>query len=247
MKEYISYFKRLVTFENYPLFRAAHFRYLILNIFIISLLIAVPNIITLVHSVQAASGLSEFDGEIPEFEIAEGEYTGESKTVSLGNNDILFTDQYTTRESEEIGEEVLFGFLKNGIYVRDIQDSGFDYSYISQISNDEDLKTFIDRQISSLYFYVMVYIVFYVSLIMFFTVILMTIANYFPHLLSLLYDKKSRFMSWFKFSTFVTVLMLIPIVAIQISTGSALWWLYLLSLPFYWHYFKKIPRDKRKR
>lgn len=247
MKEYISYFKRLVTFENYPLFRAVHFRYLILNIFIISLLIAVPNIITLMQTVQAASGLSEFDNEIPEFEIVNGEYTGETETVSLGNDSILFTDQYSTHDMAGIGEEVLFGFLKNGIYVRGVQDSEFDYSYIPQIKDEKDLKTFIDQQISSLYFYILVYSAFYVSLIMFFTVIFMAIGNYFPHLASLLYKKKSRFMSWFKFSTFVTVLMLVPIVAIQIFTGSTLWWLYLLSLPFYWHYFKKTPFDKRRR
>lgn len=244
--KYFDYFKSVVTFKNYPLFRAAHFRYLMLNIFIISILIALPHIITLFQTVQTVSGLDDIADEIPQFEIVDGEYIGETGSVSIGEDSVFFTGRYKTEASEELDDDVLFAFLRDGIYIRDIQNADLDYAYIGEIDDEADLKAFIDRQTSSLYFYMLIYIVFYVSIIMFFTVILMTIGNYIPHLLSLLYKKKTRFMSWFKFSTFVTVLMLIPIITFQSAFDVNLWWLYFLSLPFYYHYFRKIPVDRRR-
>ncbi|WP_271401294.1 DUF1189 family protein [Salinicoccus roseus] len=242
--KYFTFFKRLLTFKKYPLFRTANFKHMLINIMIISILIALPNIISLFQSVNATSGLGSLESEIPDFRIVDGEYVGETETVSIRGNDILFSEDMTKDEMKDESSSILIGFLKDGIYIRDVQNSGFDYSYISQVETDEDLETFIDQQTSSLYFYVLVYIVFFVAVIMFFAVIFLSAGIYVLHLISQLMKKKSRFMNWFKFSTFATVAVLVPMIAIQLTAGPLLWWLYLLTLPFYYHYYAKLPKVK---
>lgn len=239
--KYFTFFKRIITFEKYPLFRTVNFRQLLLNIFIISLLVSLPNIVTLFQTVQAASGLGDIESRVPDFEITDGEYVGETETIAISGRSVLFTGELKTDNIEEISSDVFLGFLKDGIYIKDVQNSGLDYSYIGQVSNDEELKTFIDQQTSSLYFYVLVYSALYLALIMFFSVILMSAGNYLCHLAAVLAKRKSRFMNWFKISSFITVLMLIPIILINLFTVMSLWWLYFLSLPFYYYYFKKLP------
>lgn len=242
--KYFTFFKRLLTFKKYPLFRTANFKHMLINILLISILIALPNIISLFQSVNATSGLADLESEIPDFRIVDGEYVGETDTVSIRGNDILFSGDMATDDMVNRDSGILIGFLRDGIYIRDVQNSGFDYSYISQVETDEDLKTFIEQQTSSLYFYVIVYIVFYVAVIMFFAVIFLSVGVYVLHLISQLMKKKSRFMNWFKFSTFATVAVLVPMIAIQLTAGPLLWWLYLLTLPFYYHYYAKLPKVK---
>lgn len=239
--KYFTFLKRIITFKKYPLFRTVNFRQLLLNIFIISLLVALPNIIALFQTVQATSEIASIESEVPDFEIINGEYIGKTDTISINDRKILFTEDYKTNDMPGIEEDVFLGFLKDGIYIKDVQDSGLDYSYIGQVSNDEELKTFIDQQTSSLYFYVMVYSVLYLALIIFFTVLLMSAVNYLLHFSAVAAKKKSRFMNWFKISSFITVIMLIPITILTIFSGMSLWWLYFLSLPFYFHYFRKLP------
>lgn len=239
--KYFTFFKRIITFEKYPLFRTVNFKQLLLNIFIISLLVSLPNIITLFQTVQAASGIGDFESEVPDFEIISGEYIGETQTITISGRQVLFTDEMTVENDEEINNDVFLGFLKDGIYIKDVQDSGLDYSYIGEVNSDEDLKVFINQQTSSLYFYVFIYSILYLSLIVFFTVVLMSIGNYILHIAAVAARKKSRFMNWFKISSFISVLILIPIILVNLWSSAALWWLYFLSLPFYYYYFKKLP------
>ena len=239
--KYFTFLKRIIAFEKYPLFRTVNFRQLLLNIFLVSLLIALPNIITLFQTDQAASGIGNIGSEVPDFEIIDGEYVGETEKIFINGGEILFTENLTTSNPAEISNDVFLAFLKDGIFIKDVQDSGLDYSYIGQVNNDEELKTFIEQQTSSLYFYVLVYSVLYLSLIIFFAVLLMSAGNYVLHLSAVAAKKKSRFMNWFKISSFITVIMLIPIMIFTIWFGTGLWWLYLLSLPFYFHYFRKLP------
>ncbi|MXQ50182.1 DUF1189 domain-containing protein [Salinicoccus hispanicus] len=242
--KYFTFYKRFLTFNKYPLFRTANFKHMLINILLISLLIALPNIVSLFQSVSATTSLANIESEMPEFTIVDGQYVGESKTVQIHGNSILFSENRSTADITGADQDILVGFLKDGIYIRDVQGGGFDYSYISQVRTGEDLETFIKQQTSSLYFYVTVYIVFYTAVIMFFAVILLSIGAYVMNLISTGLKKKSRFMNWFKFSTFATVLALIPIIGIQLAAGSALWWLYLATLPFYFHYYRKLPAMK---
>ena len=234
-----TFYKRLLTFEKYPLFRTANFKHMLLNIFVISLLIALPNIIALFQSANAAAGLADIESEIPEFSIVDGQYVGEDETVSIKGNDVLFSSEVATDSVED--RNVLIGFVKDGIYIRDVQNTGFDYSYIGDVKDDEGLKTFISQQSSSLYFYVSVYVVFFIFVVMFFSVIFMSILAYLFHTSSVLLKRKSRFMNWYKFISFATAFILLPMALVELLSGSMLWSLYLLTLPFYIHYFRKLP------
>lgn len=234
-----TFYKRLLTFEKYPLFRTANFKHMLLNIFVISLLISLPNIIALFQSANAAAGLADIESEIPEFSIIDDQYVGEDETVSINGNDILFSSEVATDSIED--RNVLIGFVKDGIYIRDVQNTGFDYSYLGDVKDDEGLKTFISQQSSSLYFYVSVYVVIFLLVIMFFSVIFMSVIAYLFHTSSVLLKRKSRFMNWYKFISFATAFILLPMALIELLSGSMFWSLYLLTLPFYIHYFRKLP------
>ncbi|GAB3071596.1 DUF1189 family protein [Salinicoccus sesuvii] len=243
--KYFTFYKRLLSFKKYPLFRTANFKHMLINIMVISILIALPNVVSLFQSVNATAGLSDIESEIPEFEIVDGKYVGDSKTIEIHGSTILFSENRTTADlTVSADQDVLIGFLRDGIYIRDVQGGGLDYSYISEIKTDEDLETFIEQQTSSLYFYALVYVVFYTSVIMFFTVILLSIGVYAMHTISVGLRKKSRFMNWFKFSTFATITALVPIIVIQLVFGSALWGIYIATIPAYIHYYRKLPTLK---
>src|SRR5699024_3710190 len=104
--KYFTFFKRIVTFEKYPLFRTVNFRQLLLNIFIISLLVSLPNIISLFQTVQAASGIGDIGSDVPEFEIVDGEYTGETGRLSVGDRKRLYTCETSAADTGEIDEHI---------------------------------------------------------------------------------------------------------------------------------------------
>lgn len=242
--KYLTFYKRFLSFKKYPLFRTANFKHMLTNIMIISILIALPNIVSLFQSVSATASLTSIESEIPEFVIMDGRYVGESKAIDIHGNIVLFSEDIAAADMTSVDREVLIGFLRDGIYIRDVQGGGLDYSYISQIRTDQDLEAFIKQQTSSLYFYGIVYVVFYTAVIMFFAVILLSAISYIMHVISTVLKRKSRFMNWFKFSTFATVTALIPIILIQLAFGLAPWWIYLATVPSYFHYYRKLPAMK---
>src|SRR5699024_1449348 len=133
--KYFTFFKRIVTFEKYPLFRTVNFRQLLLNIFIISQLVSLPNIITLFHRAHASSAKCDIGSDVADFEIVDGEYTGEAGTLSVGDRKILFTGETTAGDTGEIDDDIFLGFLKDGIYIKDVQNSDFGYSLIGQVKD----------------------------------------------------------------------------------------------------------------
>lgn len=246
MTNYLGYLKRLITFKKYPLFRTIPFRYLLLNILIISILIAAPNVFSLISSVNATSHLTDSSTDLPEFTIQNEMYHGDTQLVEIGSQKVLFTEDLTTEETGDIDDDILIGFLKDGIYVQNVQNSGFSYSLLGGVSNDSELQTFIDNQLSSLYFYIVMYALIYIVLIytLVFTVLLT--GSLLIISVSRLLNKKSDYMNWFKLSSYVTALFYIPFFLLNLFINTPLWYLYVLMLPFYVYYIKKLPALKKK-
>ncbi|CAD2073874.1 hypothetical protein GCM10007275_04720 [Jeotgalicoccus coquinae] len=243
--KYFEFIKRLATFKKYPLFRTVPFRYLLLNILLLSIFIALPFITTLTGTVNTFSNLSEVSDEIPEFVIENDEYRGAEKLLSLNEHEILFTSEITRDEADKLGDAVLFAFLRDGIYINEIQNGTFSYSFIGDIKDNESLGQFVSSQMSSLYFYIFIYITIYVVVIYFFIFTLMLFLSLLLSFIAGLMKKKTDYMNWFKIGSYIMMLLSLPIGIIAVYTETFYWVILAVALIPYIYYFKKLPGQKK--
>lgn len=243
--KYFEFIKRLVTFKKYPLFRTVPFRYLLLNILLLSIFISLPYIVSLISTANTFGNLTEISDDIPKFEIVDGMYSGEEKTIDLNGSEVLFTSNIKKEEVGELDDEVLFAFLEDGIYISDIQNGTFGYNFIGDIKDNESLGLFVSSQMSSLYFYIFIYITIYIVVIYFFVFTLMLFVSLLFSFLAGLMHKKTDYMNWFKIGSFITMLLSIPVGIIATYTETFYWILLVIALIPYFIYFKKLPIQKK--
>lgn len=243
--KYFEFIKRLVTFKKYPLFRTVPFRYLLLNILLLSIFISLPVIVSLIFTANTFGELTEIGDDIPEFEIENGTYNGEDKILALNDSQILFTSNIKQEDADQINDEVLFAFLQDGIYISDIQNGTFSYSFIGDINDNESLEQFVSSQMSSLYFYIFVYITIYIVVIYFFVFTLMLFLSLLLSFISNLMHKKTDYMNWFKIGSYITMLLSIPIGIIATLTETFYWIILVIALIPYFYYYKKLPKQKK--
>ncbi|NMA80473.1 MAG: DUF1189 family protein [Jeotgalicoccus halophilus] len=243
--KYFDFIKRLVTFKKYPLFRTVPFRYLLLNILILSVFISLPVITSLTSTVNTFGQLTEIDDEIPDFQIENGVYRGEDSLISLNENEVLFTSEITTENADELSSSVLFAFLNDGIYISGIQNGTFSYSFIGDITDDESLKQFVTSQMSSLYFYIFLYVAIYIVVIYFFIFTLMLFLSLFLSFTAKLAGRKTDYMNWFKIGSYIMMLLSLPIGIIAVFTETFYWFILLIALIPYYYYLKKLPQQKK--
>lgn len=244
--KYFDFIKRLVTFKKYPLFRTVPFRYLLLNILILSIFISLPVIISLISTISTFGQLDEIGDDIPEFTIDGGTYNGEEKTIELNDNQVLFTANINRDEADQLDDKVLFAFLEDGIYISDIQNGTFTYSFIGDIKDKASLEQFVSSQMSSLYFYIFIYITIYVVVIYFFIFTLMLFASLLFSFIASMMKKKTDYMNWFKIGSYITMLLSIPVGIIATLTGTFYWALFILAIIPYFVYYNKLPAQKKK-
>lgn len=243
--KYFDFIKRLVTFKKYPLFRTVPFRYLLLNILILSVFISLPVITSLTSTVNTFGQLTEIDDEIPDFQIENGVYRGEDSLISLNENEVLLTSEITTENADELSSSVLFAFLNDGIYISGIQNGTFSYSFIGDITDDESLKQFVTSQMSSLYFYIFLYVAIYIVVIYFFIFTLMLFLSLFLSFTAKLAGRKTDYMNWFKIGSYIMMLLSLPIGIIAVFTETFYWFILLIALIPYYYYLKKLPQQKK--
>lgn len=243
--KYFDFIKRLVTFKKYPLFRTVPFRYLLLNILILSVFISLPVITSLTSTVNTFGQLTEIDDEIPDFQIENGVYRGEDSLISLNENEVLFTSEITTENADDLSSSVLLAFLNDGIYISGIQNGTFSYSFIGDITDDESLKQFVTSQMSSLYFYIFLYVAIYIVVIYFFIFTLMLFLSLFLSFTAKLAGRKTDYMNWFKIGSYIMMLLSLPIGIIAVFTETFYWFILLIALIPYYYYLKKLPQQKK--
>lgn len=243
--KYFNFIKRLVTFKKYPLFRTVPFRYLLLNILLVSIFISLPFITSLLATVNTFGHLSEIGDEIPEFQIEGGEYQGEEKQLSLNEHQILFTPDITRDESDTLDEAVLFAFLRDGIYISEIQNGTFSYSFIGDITDNESLEQFVSSQMSSLYFYIFIYITLYIVVIYFFIFTLMLFLSLLLSFIANFAGRKTDYMNWFKIGSYIMMILALPIGLFAVFTENFYWIILIIALIPYIYYFKKLPKQKK--
>ena len=245
MTSYYNYFIRALTFKKYPLFRTVNFRYLIYNLIIITILMILPNAISLLSTVNQVGMLSGVDESVPEFQIADGEYQGESRLIEVNDLTFIFDSTITSDDVSMIPDDVVAGFIRDGIYIDNLQNEVLDYVYISNIKNQDDLTEFIDTHLSSIYFYYFVYLTLQFFLMIVMVILVLSVVVYALDLFSRLTNKKSRFMNWFKFATFICIILLIPYIFIAVLFNWSLYFIILFSIPFIVHFYRKLPPAKR--
>lgn len=247
MTNYIEFYRRALTFKKYPLFRTVNFKQLLLNIVLINLLLILPSAIMLLGTVQHFGNVLDVQDQVPDFQIVDGEYQGDDAVVDIGDNQFVFSESLSTNDVIQLEDNVFAAFLKDGLYIRDIPNDSLDYAYIGTMTDRNSLVEFISQQLSSLYFYYFVYLSFQFVLMTFVSMIALSIIIYLLHVISLITKKKSRFMNWFKFSTFIVIILLIPYVLIEILFEIKATWIALVSIPFIIYYYLKQPVHKNKK
>lgn len=247
MTSYFNYFIRALTFKKYPLFRTVNFRYLLYNLILITLLLILPSAIPLLSTVNQINSISGIEDEIPSFEIREEQYFGESKEITIREESFIFDEDLTSEDVLTFDQHIFAGFIQDGIYIRDLQNDVLGYFYIGGIQDEDDLKAFIDRHLSSIYFYYFVYLTLQFFLMIVMAILSLTVISYALDAVSRMMKKKSRFMNWFKFVTFICIILLVPYVLIQIIFGYSFYLIILLSIPFIVHYYNKLPANRNKK
>lgn len=245
MTSYFNYFMRALTFKKYPLFRTVNFRYLLYNLIIIAALMILPNALSLLSTVNQVASLSNIDDAIPAFEIVDGEYRGENRTVEVNDLTFIFDERITSDDVSMIESDVVAGFIQDGIYIDNLQNEVLDYFYISNINNQDDLAAFIDTHLSSIYFYYFVYLTLQFFLMIVMVILVLSAVVYALDLVSRVTHKKSRFMNWFKFATFICIILLVPYILIEVLFNQSFYFLLLFSIPFIVHFYRKLPPAKR--
>ncbi len=245
MTSYYNYFIRALTFKKYPLFRTVNFRYLIYNLIIITILMILPNAISLLSTVNQVGELSSIDEAIPAFEIEDGEYHGENKIIEVNDLTFIFDADITSDDVSMIPDDVVAGFIRDGIYIDNLQNEVLGYFYISNIKNQDDLTEFIDTHLSSIYFYYFVYLTLQFFLMIVMVILVLSVIMYALDLFSRLTNKKSRFMNWFKFATFICIILLIPYIIIMVLFKWPPYFIILFSIPFIVHFYRKLPPARR--
>lgn len=244
MTSYFNYFVRALTFKKYPLFRTVNFRYLLYNLILITLLLILPSAISLFQTVNQINSVSGVEDEIPPFEIRDEQYFGESEEITIREETFIFDENLTSDDASSLDQHIFAGFIQDGIYIRELQNDVLGYFYIGGIQDDKDLKAFIETHLSSIYFYYFVYLTLQFLLMIVLTIVSLIVIVYALDVFSRMMKKKSRFMNWFKFVTFICIILLVPFVLIHIIFGYTFYLIALLSIPFIVHYYNKLPANR---
>ena len=242
---YFEFHKRLLTFKKYPLFRTVPFRYLLLNILLVSLFISLPYMVSMAGTLTTLGELKNVENEIPEFSIDNGQYKGEEKTLTLNESEVVFTSSKSRDEVNEINDDTILAFLSDGIYIAGFQNSTFNYSLIGDVNDKERLEEFVNSQMSSIYFYVFIYILIYVIVIYFFIFTLMLILSSILSGIAKALNKKTDYMNWFKLGSYAVVIPSLLIGILAVLTSHYFWFILILAIPSYFYYYKKLPVKKK--
>src|SRR5699024_9652823 len=148
---YFTYFKRLVKFEKYPLFRTVPFKYLLLNILIIGILLSIPNMLSFINTNKFESTLDEVKDNIPKFEIINYENYDDEATIASSKGKIIFTSNTLNTK------DAFISMQKQGIEIQNMTEDYLSYSSFDKFKNDQELKNYIDTHKNSATFFFIVY------------------------------------------------------------------------------------------
>ncbi|WP_218697434.1 DUF1189 family protein [Mammaliicoccus sciuri] len=246
--QYINELKRLFKHPSkYPMFRITKLRYIFLHIFLLSLILIIPNSIQYIQITQNLSTLVNDEvTEIPDFEITHNKMLlSQDKSIKLNHHQ---TVEFTKSNDFEMKDQHLIVFKPNHIEISNYSNyTEISYGSLSSLVTDQDdLIKFIETINDSKYFYLSLIVVFLLFIQFLSLSIKIGILAFAGHLLGLILRRKSRFMTWFKMMTFVItlptlVLLLGMITAIPLLIIAS-WCIIILSIVMIAMY---LPKGKR--
>lgn len=238
--DYLKYFKRLLKFEKYPLFRTVPFKYLLLNILIIGILLSVPYMLSFFNTNQFANALSEVKDEIPHFEIKDGYYVGDEKTLTTSKGRIVFTEESLPLE------DAFIIFQHQGIQIHNMTEDYLPYSIFNKFNNENELKQYIDTHTKSTGFFFAVYSIIQIIVMAAFSFTLLLLLSFILNKIASMRNKRTDYMNWFKIISYSFVIPTILFTILKLITGKELWFIYIIVLIFLIYYDKKLPVFKKK-
>ena len=246
--QYINELKRLFKHPSkYPMFRITKLRYIFLHIFLLSLILIIPNSIQYIQITQNLSTLVNDEvTEIPDFEIDQNKMIlSQDKSIKLNHHQ---TVEFTKSNDFEMKDHHLIVFKPNHIEISNYSDyTEISYGSLSSLVTDQDdLIKFIETINDSKYFYLSLIVVFLLFFQFLSLSIKIGILAFAGHLLGMILRRKSRFMTWFKMMTFVitlpTLVLLLGMITVIPLLIIASWCIIILSIVMIAMY---LPKGKR--
>lgn len=221
--QYVNELKRLIKHpKKYPMYRITKLRYVFLHILLLSIILIIPNTIQYFQITQNISTLAHEEvDEIPKFKIHNNEMKlSEEKIIKLNDKHSIV---FTKSQQFKMKPEHLVIFKPQDIEISNYNDyTKISYGSLSSVIHDEkDLSSFIDTINASKYFYFSI-IILLLLFIQFMSISFkIAIVAFIGHLISILLNKKSRYMTWFKMITFIISIPTL-VLLLGILIGNAL-------------------------
>jgi len=202
MNRYRTALSRLLKPKKYPLYRITPLRYVFLHILLLALIMSSPGITHIYQSIATFTQLiEEKESEIPEFTINQGQLNlqrHEETTIALNNGTVTFTEDVHGKPTD------ILTFTKDQLLIN--QMNPVDYHNLNMFEDKASMLELVKVYTQSSYFYFMLIV--FVLVLFQFTIILLkaSFISLIAHWTALLFNRKSRFMNWFKMISFLLTL-----------------------------------------
>lgn len=206
--QYVKELRRLFMHpKKYPMYRITKLRYIFLHILVLSFILILPSSTHYFQITQSLSALVHHEvNEIPKFTIDQNQMKlSQEKIIHLDNEQAIV---FTKSNHFNMENNHLIVFKPDHIEISDYnKHTELSYGSISTIvTNEQDLSSFIDTINSSKYFYLAIILLLLLFIQMVSLSLKIGIVALIAHIISRTLNKKTRFMTWLKASTFIITL-----------------------------------------
>lgn len=216
-------------------------RYILLHILLLSIAMASPAMINYFKIFQAINQVSHEElSAIPDFKVVDDSLIlSQEKQIELSTLTLLFTE----KNIEPLSNFIILD--KDEILIS--KSSRIKYSNINMFQDKETLIQFLKTFTDSIYFYFFILAILIISSQYVITILKIIILSIVSHIVSIILNKKSRYMNWLKINTFLLTLptlilfsaIILKSVVLTIASWIVLIMLNLITI-------KNLPKNKHK-
>lgn len=238
---YIQHLMRLFQPKRYPLYRIVKMRYILLHILLLSIAMASPAMINYFKTFQAINQVSHEElSAIPDFKVVDDSLIlSQEKQIELSTLTLLFTE----KNVEPLSNFIILD--KDEILIS--KSSRIKYSNINMFQDKETLIQFLKTFTDSIYFYFFILAILIISSQYVITILKIILISIVSHIVSIILNKKSRYMNWLKINTFLLTLptlILFSAIILKSVVLTIASWIVLIILNLIT--IKNLPKNKHK-
>jgi len=202
---------------------------------------ASPAMINYFKTFQAINQISHEElSAIPDFKVVDDSLIlSQEKQIELSTLTLLFTE----KNVEPLSNFIILD--KDEILIS--KSSRIKYSNINMFQDKETLIQFLKTFTDSIYFYFFILAILIISSQYVITILKIIIISIVSHIVSIILNKKSRYMNWLKINTFLLTLptlILLSAIILKSVVLTIVSWIVLIILDLIT--IKNLPKNKHK-